>query len=288
MLRLKGERDDDTLDEAELAEHREPLAHSSDEITSADAFPADRPDNEAYDVEGEDDEEEERWSILPLRGLGIAAATFVPTFLGVFFGLPYLLDSATTARTPSPPVAATAPLKSESAPEVTPSLSETLRRGSTDRPTEALAVTPRVFDQPASRELDALQRDASRRDPGVEPAPRALEAAPVASAPAQAPAPTLPAPTLPPVQAGVSEPPRPVVARPASEPRPAAEPRAAPGARKPSEWTPAAAFADREAAGRLAGSIEKQGYPVEIRQDGSSSRPWVVWIGAQPSGARRR
>jgi hypothetical protein len=38
----------------------------------------------------------------------------------------------------------------------------------------------------------------------------------------------------------------------------------------------------------LASSIEKQGYPVEIRQDGSSSRPWVVWIGAQPSGGSRR
>jgi hypothetical protein len=59
-------------------------------------------------------------------------------------------------------------------------------------------------------------------------------------------------------------------------------------AREQREWTPAAAFADRAAAGRLASSIEKQGYPVEIRQDGSSSRPWVVWIGAQPSGGSRR
>jgi hypothetical protein len=55
------------------------------------------------------------------------------------------------------------------------------------------------------------------------------------------------------------------------------------------DWTPAAAFADREAATRLASSIQQQGYPVEIRQEASSSRPWVVWIGAQPrTGDRRR
>jgi hypothetical protein len=50
----------------------------------------------------------------------------------------------------------------------------------------------------------------------------------------------------------------------------------------------AAAFADREAARRLASSIQQQGYPVEIRQEQSSSRPWVVWIGAQPRGGERR
>jgi hypothetical protein len=54
------------------------------------------------------------------------------------------------------------------------------------------------------------------------------------------------------------------------------------------EWTPAAAFADRDAAARLASSIERQGYPVEIRQEASSTRPWVVWIGSQPSGGGRR
>ena len=63
---------------------------------------------------------------------------------------------------------------------------------------------------------------------------------------------------------------------------------AKPASRDGRDWTPAAAFTDRAAANRLASSIEKQGYPVEIRQDGSSSRPWVVWIGAQPSGGSRR
>jgi hypothetical protein len=63
---------------------------------------------------------------------------------------------------------------------------------------------------------------------------------------------------------------------------------AKPAGRDGRDWTPAAAFTDRAAASRLASSIEKQGYPVEIRQDGSSTRPWVVWIGAQPSGGSRR
>jgi cell division septation protein DedD len=73
-------------------------------------------------------------------------------------------------------------------------------------------------------------------------------------------------------------------------PTPAPKPAAPAAARNGEQgWTPAAAFTDREAAGRLAGSIKQQGYPVEIRQDPASSRPWVVWIGAQPrSGERRR
>ena len=121
MLRLKGERDDDVLQELDEVDHREPLP--TDELTAADAFLT-----EPGDIEGE----------LPLRGLVIAAATFVPTLLAVFFGLPYLLGSAITVRTPgtpspSAPVAATAPLSSEVGPDVTASLSETLRRDSTER-----------------------------------------------------------------------------------------------------------------------------------------------------------
>jgi len=222
MLRLKGEREDDMLHELDEVDDRELLP--TDEPTAADALP-----------------------ILPLRGLVIAAATFVPVFLAIFFGLPYLLGNTTTARTagtpgPSPPVAATAPLGTEVGPDVTASR-ESLERSSPVEPT-----TPRA----------------------PEPAP---------AAPATEPAPP---PALPPAPSRTPEPASPAVARSAPAPRPTPE------ASRPGEWTPAAAFADREAAGRLASSIQKQGYPVEVRQDGSSSRPWVVWIGAQPSGARRR
>jgi hypothetical protein len=266
MLRLKGE-EDDMLDEAD----REPLP--TDELAAAGAVPTG-----PGDIEGNQYWEEHQYgegelaSILPLRGLAIAAATFVPTVLAVFFGLPYLLGSATTARapgtpSPSPPVAATAPLSSEVGPDVTASLPETLRRDSTDRGSAPPAITPRVFDEPPPRE-------SPERSFRVEPTPP----------PAPEPAPVAPTsePALPPAAARAPEPARPAAARAAPEPRPTAK------ASKSGEWTPAAAFADREAAGRLASSIEKQGYPVEVRQDGSSSRPWVVWIGAQPSGARRR
>jgi len=245
MLRLKGEGNGDMLQELDEVDHREPLP--TDELTAADAFLT-----EPGDIEGE----------LPLRGLAIAAATFVPTFLAVFFALPYLLGSATTVRTPvspgpSPHVAATAPLSSplnsDVGPDVTASLSEALRSDSMDRGSAPPTISPPVFDEPAPRE--------------PEPAP----AAPTSEAASP--------PALPPAPSRAPEPARRAVAR--SEPRPTPE------ASKRGEWSPAAAFADREAAERLASSIQKQGYPVEVRQDGSSTRPWVVWIGAQPSGARR-
>lgn len=269
MLRLKGERDDDMLQELDEGDHREPF--QTDELTAADAFLT-----EPGEVEGDQYGEGELASILPLRGLAIAAATFVPTLLAVFFALPYLLGSAPTVRTlgtpgPSPPVAATAPRSSEVGPDVTASLSETLRRDSMDRGSAPPAITPRVFDEPAPRESPERS---SRAEPMT---PRAPEPAPVARTPEPA-----PPPALPPAQSRAPEPARPAVARSAPAPRPTPE------ASKPGEWTPAAAFADREAARRLASSIQKQGYPVEVRQDGSSSRPWVVWIGAQPTGARRR
>ncbi|HET9923258.1 MAG TPA: hypothetical protein VFS98_04005, partial [Methylomirabilota bacterium] len=239
------------------------------ELTAADVFPTQYGEEEEYGVA-------ELASILPLRGLAITVGTFVPTFLAIVFGLPYLLGSATTARTPGtpspgPPVVATAPLSSEARPDVTPPLPETLPRDSTEPGSAPPAITSRVFDEPAPRE-------SPERSTRVESTtPRTPDPAPVVPTPEPA-----PPPALPPASARAPQPTRPAVARSAPERR------TAPEASKRGEWTPAAAFADRDAAGRLASTIEKQGYPVEIRQDGASSRPWVVWIGAQPNGARRR
>jgi len=135
-----------------------------------------------------------------------------------------------------------------------------------------------------------MSTDPFRTTPPVPDEPKVEERA---TAVAPEPIPSLPpARTAPPAPAVAPEPRvpearSPSVPPPAPEPRAAVEePRRAP--REPREWTPAAAFTDRAAASRLASSIEKQGYPVEIRQDASSSRPWVVWIGAQPSGGSRR
>jgi hypothetical protein len=132
---------------------------------------------------------------------------------------------------------------------------------------------------------DEPKVESPRVEPKIEERATAVAPEPVPSLP-----PARTAPTTPPIapERRVPEPSRSAatVPPPAVEPRAAVEPRRAP--REPHDWTPAAAFTDRAAASRLASSIEKQGYPVEIRQDASSSRPWVVWIGAQPSGGSRR
>ena len=254
MLRLKGERADEIPDEVDDGGPR-----PADEITRDDAFAeaGESDDEPGYD----DDGDEERGDGLPLRALGIAAAAFVPTFLAVFLGLPYLLGSVTPGRTPSQsaPVA-TAPLTPESDLAPAPPRSERLRSGPVDRADEA-PVDGSAIDESSVAKTEPPPS-------GVEPA-----APPVT-------------PALPPVAPRAPEPPR-----RAAAPRPTPEIRKAlePAARRPAgDWTPAAAFADREAAGRLASSIQDQGYPVEIRQDGSSTRPWVVWIRAEPSSPRRR
>jgi hypothetical protein len=222
----------------------------------------------------------------------------VPTFLLIFFGLPYVLSSATPARTPTTP--GSGPLASLGADPPKPSASEVLRGDTRSEPATRglgswLFSGPPAGDEPKveppkaeSPTIDSPRTDSPRMDSKIEE--------PAATAGPE------PGPALPPRPGQAESPPAPDARAPeashraaaptappeprAPEPRPAPEPRRA--ARESREWTPAAAFTDRAAAGRLASSIEKQGYPVEIRQDGASSRPWVVWIGAQPSGGSRR
>jgi hypothetical protein len=283
MLRLKGERDGD----------------ERDEITREDIFPADEtiePGPEAYG----DLDSEPGWT-LPLRGLAVAAGTFVPTFLLIFFGLPYVLGFATPARTPTVPGSGPlASLGADPPPAPKPSGSEVLRGDARSDPGSRglggwLFSAPPTADEPKleppkveSPGTDSPRMDSPRMDSKIdEPAPAvvpepgpALPPRPGQTEPSPAPEPRAPETSRRPVT-----PPAPPETR-APEPRPVPQPRRV--AREPGEWTPAAAFTDRAAAGRLASSIEKQGYPVEIRQDRASSRPWVVWIGAQPSGGSRR
>src|SRR5262245_18392322 len=90
MLRLKGEHDDymaDGVDEAPPGEFEETFqdhpAFDSGSLPDGDAS------EEGLEA---DDAPVRRWSILSdTRGLTIAAAAFVPTFLIAFFGVPYLL-----------------------------------------------------------------------------------------------------------------------------------------------------------------------------------------------------
>ena len=51
-------------------------------------------------------------------------------------------------------------------------------------------------------------------------------------------------------------------------------------------WAPAAAFADNQTAARLASTMRNQGYRVDVRHEDSATRPWVVWIKANPQNRR--
>ena len=275
MLRLKRELKDDAEDEI----RDEPLSEPSGRIVAEDVFPQDGPGH-GVGADEEDDWDEERSRLPRLPGPLIAATTFVPTFLAVFFGLSHLLGGASpTARTANAPVpSAVAPMSDQTAPGLSGALRDPF-------------VAPRLVDPPPTRQSDP--RDVTRPSDPREAlrAPSLEEAMPPAVEPAPPPA----LPTRPPAQPRVATPsaPEPRALHLTETPRqpqaavltttPTAEPR-----KSGRDWTPAAAFADREAAGRLASSIQQQGYPVEIRQEQSSARPWVVWIGAQPRGGERR
>lgn len=293
MLRLKGESDDALQDDRLRAD-----LDDQDHITSRDAFPD-------GDSEWMGDEPPSGPG-LPLRGLAIAGAAFVPTFLLVVFGVPYLLapdgpihaaiatvrsasEAPPTAAppTPPPPVTRSEPTRSagqnRNAVDPPPSLLQP-----TPEPSKAGEVTPPSTAQPSLPSQTPSSSRSAQVTPPAPPEPRAPEATPE--------------PSLPPASRRATPPHRPSQdARPSREARSSGDSRsdarvadsqvvdAKPTAsREGGDWTPAAAFTDRAAASRLASSIEKQGYPVEIRQDGSSTRPWVVWIGAQPSGGSRR
>jgi hypothetical protein len=320
-----------------------PRAHPAFETESL-------PDGGDFDDGFEDDGDRDgRWSGLgDVRGLLIAAATFVPTFLIVFVGLPYLLGDPSLARTagksstvasvespgsgagwslsnslsealrggpperplslsqPSvtvpapPPVASTTPAPAPPAAPATPSTPEAPSASAPTTPPPPKASSP---DVPTRSETAAVRGDEARsREQGGEPMPGSTGSVSSRSSKADsAGTDSGSTPSLPPASSRVPEPERkaPTASKSVLEPRSVPAPRQAAATPDPprsqaesrkvsGDWTPAAAFADREAAVRLASSIERQGYPVEIRQDSSSTRPWVVWIGSQPSGGRRR
>ena len=348
MLRLKGERDDSMTDEVGnetvSGEFEEPFRdHPAFESGSL-------PHGDEFEDDGERDG---RWSILSHgRGLAIAAAAFVPTFLLVFLGVPYLLEDPSLARTPNNSTVTYArDPESGSGWSLTNSLSEALRGGPLDNPllfppsappatpaapppvtatppapapppTPAAPTAPPAASTPAdappsattevppakspmpSASARASEAPAARGDEGrsreqtAEPMPGTSSSS--ASRPSSSADSGAVTPSLPPAPSRVPEPERKAVAsKPVLEHRSASTPRQAAAIPDPSrsqgesrkgsgDWTPAAAFADRDAAARLASSIERQGYPVEVRQEASSTRPWVVWIGSQPSGGGRR
>lgn len=293
-LRLRPEP---TSDADEEIRDDEALPEPSDLITGDDLSDG----SAAYD--DDDDDDEGLWSSLP--GPLIAGLTFVPTFLAVFFGLTYL--GSVLATTPRASTAAPATAKADVNRQAPPSRPEPLRdqlamprlfdpsgtgsavpgSPSTTAPLPGIG-SPTAGSPSSSTTSPSPSKDSEPREP---PRPSSGESATPPTVERGTPS---PAPALPPmVRSPVPEPRAARSAEPTRPPRaavlnttPERTPTPEPGRSR--EWTPAAAFADREAAGRLASSIQQQGYPVEIRQEQSSSRPWVVWIGAKPSGGERR
>jgi hypothetical protein len=272
--RLRQRGPDDEIQDGRLPE-------PSDLISGEDVFPD---DGVAVDGEGDDhDEDRERQNpalglLAAVPGPLIATATFVPTFLAIFFGLSYVVGTLRPGATASTPMPSATALMSDATPGTPPPISESLPLGA-----------PRTLDSPSGRPADP--RDVTRP---TDPPFRGPSAADLPRPAIESPAPTLPAaqprtaltPT-PESRAGraaaAPQQPQAAVLDTSPERTPAAESR-----KSGRDWTPAAAFADRAAADRLASSIQQQGYPVEIRQESSSSRPWVVWIGAQPRAGERR
>jgi hypothetical protein len=203
------------------------------------------------DLPVEDEEAEDVVGLGPVFGIGIVLATFVLTFLAIFFGIPYLAGLPIRSRFPEslqgspPPVVSSrvpepafvGPLLHKPAPMVPPERRPKRVEGHAEAPAR-LPSTP--------------TREAVRNAPGN------------AAVPASTPA--IPRPALRPT-------------RPQVEPEAAEPERSASAVRKDDAWVRGAAFADREAAERLAASIARQGYPAKVRREDAPTTLWVVWIG---------
>jgi len=303
MLRLKGEPDDSAADDDSIGETPPRPGEGFPDHPAMIHEPLGSDD--FSDEEEDDDGRGPLWDTIPLGGVGIAAAAFVPTFLAIILGVPYLIGPGGPARAPVGPAQTAAPITADgdSTGRFSSSLSD-MRRWDTGDHTEgstAEAPAPSSPSPPTAAASRSPEPSPPPEPPQVQSEPigppAASATAPVTGGPSTDAGPQAPAPELP---ARIPEPQRRAAATgPVLEPHSVPGPRpasAAPDVPRPrlesrrvsGDWTPAAAFTDRAAAARLASSIERQGYPVEIRQDPSSTRPWVVWIGSQPSGAGRR
>jgi cell division septation protein DedD len=168
----------------------------------------------------EEQTEPEEWAAfdyLPSHGMWIALATFVPTFLAVVIGVPYVLTSVLAPHTIEPRVPA--------APRSATTASATPTGWSAD-------LRPMFLATSVPSGMETAKLAASPKPPAIRP-----------KAPTPAPA-------------------------------------------EDSAWAPAAAFADNQSAARLASTMRNQGYRVDVRHEDAATRPWVVWIKANPENRR--
>jgi hypothetical protein len=178
------------------------------------------PDGVLPEADGGQELEERKLFPRP-RGLWIAAATFVPTFLAVFFGVPYLLGGATsvhTAGTRFPGPVVSTPLTSGPDATATPPLPEAALGGTTDGRIGFRA-------QPPASDLSAMPARTL-----VQPPVESCHQAKAEDSAVQSPEPSVAGPSLPPVATRV---PAPVPSR-TGDPR---ERRDASSARTAEDWS---------------------------------------------------
>jgi hypothetical protein len=181
----------------------------------------------------EEQTETEEWTAfdyLPSRGMWIALATFVPTFLAVVIGVPHVLTAALAPHTTEPSV----PVASRSATTASAGWSADWR--------------PMFLATSSPSEMGERGRPTTLVDDAPTPQP-SLETTELAASP------------------------KPTAIRPnAPKPAPAED----------SAWAPAAAFSDNQTAARFASTMRNEGYRVDVRHEDAATRPWVVWIKANP------
>jgi hypothetical protein len=205
-------------------------------------------DERQYDLLVENEEPEELERLGRLHGFWIALATFAPTFLAIFFGIPYLAGLPVQTRSPSAP--------ERSIPEVVFPLAGFVAA----LPQEPVEMMP----SDTSTVAPAGRAGGPSRSPlTAAPETRGSDSDPM----------TAPAGARPAAQSRLQI--KPVAAEPK---------RSVSTVTKDDSWLLAGAFADQGSAERLAASIERQGYPAKVRRHDATATPWVVWIGKQPRG----
>jgi SPOR domain len=180
------------------------------------------------------------------HGIWIALATFVPTFLAVVFGIPYLAGLPTASRFPAALHGSLAPVVPSLAPE----------QGLVEAPSQEPAPmmpSGRLTGRAGGKgdELARLPSTPTRETQDL----------------------TAVAAVTPAISPPLSQRARPQVEAKAAEPK-----RSAPTVTKDHVWVRGAAFSDRDSAERLAARIEHQGYAAKVRREETPTTPWVVWI----------
>jgi hypothetical protein len=179
----------------------------------------------------------------PSHGIWVAVTTFVPTFLTIVFGIPYLAGLPMASRSPVDLQDRTPPTMSSRGPE-----SGFGGAPPNEMPREMRAMRP---VGPA----DAPARWAST------PTRLSLGNALAPATPSAIPRPAT-RPTPPPIEFKAAEP-----------------QRSAPTVTTDDTWARGPAFASQDSAEHFAARMQRVGFPAYVRREDRRGTRWVVWIG---------